>query len=76
MEVKNVRTGDVIRCDVRGDRFFASVVSPVEYDSGLRKRVLTVRSLSGRPIPSRWVTARQVIGVWRKTAKTPDPQEG
>lgn len=76
MEVGNVKTGDIIRCNVRGDQFWASVRSPVMYDSAIAKRVLEVRSLTGRPIPSRRVTPRQVIGHWRMTAKTADPMEG
>jgi hypothetical protein len=76
VEIGSVRTGDLVRCNVRGDRFLAYVREPVAYNTSVRKRVLTVTSATGRPIPSTWVSARQVIGIWRKTAKTPDPQEG
>lgn len=76
MDTSTVREGDIIRCDVRGDKFYASVRSPVSYNPDLRKRVLTVTSLTGRPIPTRFITPRQVIGHWRQSRRNrTTPQE-
>lgn len=69
MQTNSIREGDIIRCNVRGDKFFALVRSPVSYNDGLRKRCLEVASLTGRPIPSRFVTPRQVIGHWRQSRR-------
>lgn len=60
MTLGSIRSGDVVRCDVRGDRFFGLVTGPA---SG---GVITVDSLTGRPIPAHALKARQVIGHWRQ----------
>lgn len=61
MTIGSVRAGDLIRCDIRGDRFFAIVVT----GPGADKKV-TIESANGRPIPSLVVGARQIVGHWRK----------
>lgn len=75
MQSSNIREGDIIRCNVRGDRFYATVRSPVSYNPTMRKRCLEVASLTGRPIPSKFVTPRQVIGHWRQSRRN-KTQEG
>lgn len=69
MESSTIRSGDIVQCDVRGDRFYATVVSPVSYSQELHKRCLEVKSLTGRPIPTRFVTPRQVVEHWRKSRR-------
>lgn len=68
MRLATVRPDDIIRCDVRGDRFYALVTG----EPG--KAGVPIASLiAGRPIPARRVKASQVIGHWRRSAKTPPP---
>lgn len=59
MTIGGVRVEDLVRRDVRGDRFWAKVIG--EADGGK----LTIESLTGRPIPAMHVSARQVVGHWR-----------
>ena len=59
MTIGSVKENDLVRCDVRGDRFWARVVS--EAVDGK----LPIEALNGRPIPALRVTARQVVGHWR-----------
>ena len=75
MQTQGIKTGDVIRCNVRGDKFYALVRSPVSYNPAMNKRCLEVTSLTGRPIPSKFITPRQVIGHWRKSRRN-KTQEG
>jgi hypothetical protein len=65
MNIGSVRAGDIVRCDVRGDRFYAVV--PEKWEGG---PLLPVESLSGRPIPTFHVKARQVVGHWRKSKQS------
>jgi hypothetical protein len=65
VNLASVKEGDIVRCDVRGDRFYALAQSEVEHDG--TRRGIQVDSLTGRPIPARFVTARQVVGHWRKS---------
>ena len=69
MQTAGIRTDDIIRCNVRGDKFYATVRSPVSYNPAMRKRCLEVKSLTGRPIPTTFVTPRQVIGHWRQSRR-------
>lgn len=75
MQSQGIKRGDIIHCNVRGDKFYATVRSPVSYNPTLNKRCLEVRSLTGRPIPARFVTPRQVIGHWRQSRRN-KTQEG
>jgi hypothetical protein len=61
MTIGSVREGDMVRCDVRGDRFWAIVLGDVGDD-----KKIPIGPLNGRPIPSFRVGARQVVGHWRK----------
>jgi hypothetical protein len=61
MSLAGIRAGDVLCCDVRGDRFYA-----VAKAAATEGRV-PIASLTGRPIPALRVSARQVVGHWRKS---------
>jgi hypothetical protein len=52
-----IRSGDIVECDVRGERFFA-------FASSNGKGEIEVESLHCHRF--RIVTARQVVGHWRK----------
>jgi hypothetical protein len=63
-----IRAGDIVRCDVRGGRFWARVSAPMREIDKLGKRI-TLEPLdpaSRQNLPSQWVTSRQVIGHWRE----------
>lgn len=61
MTLGGIKEGDIVQCDIRGDRFLAFVVDHVTYPA---------RGLGIDPIGNgrsyRSATARQVIGHWRK----------
>jgi hypothetical protein len=59
MTIGSVRHGDVLRCDVRGDHFWARAIGEVTDGK------VQIEALNGRPIPALRVTARQIIGHWR-----------
>jgi hypothetical protein len=61
MTLAGVRRGDIVYCDVRGDRFYARVRDEVAEGR------LPIESLTGRPIPALRVSARQVCGHWRRS---------
>ncbi len=61
MSLAGVRAGDVLCCDVRGDRFYALA------KAAAAEGKVPIASLTGRPIPALRVSARQVIGHWRKS---------
>lgn len=61
MNLAGIRGGDIVCCDVRGDRFYAVVKGRAAESR------LPVSSLTGRPIPALRVTARQVVGHWRRS---------
>jgi hypothetical protein len=64
MNLSGVKAEDIIYCDVRGDRFYASVEERQKQGPRL---YLAIKSLTGRPIPALRVTARQVVAHWRKS---------
>ncbi len=70
MNLAPIKTDDIVFVDVRGDRFYALVTAPAAKNETLERRVLTVESLTRRPIPTRFLGARQVIGHWRKSAQS------
>lgn len=53
-------------------RFYGLVAEPVATNEVLKRRVLTVSSLTGRPIPTRFLSANQVIAHWRRAAGSRD----
>lgn len=65
MNTAGIKIGDIVECDVRGDLFYGLVTQPLHRDEVLRKKVVTVRSLTGRPIPTGYVTAFQIKKHWR-----------
>lgn len=70
MNLGPIKTEDIVFADVRGDRFYATVTEEAQQDQVLRRRLLAVESLTGRPIPARRLSAKQVIGHWRKSAQS------
>jgi hypothetical protein len=72
MKVASIKARDVVLADVRGDRFYGLVTEPVAMNEILKRRVLTVSSLTGRPIPTRFLSANQVIAHWRRAAGSRD----
>jgi hypothetical protein len=72
VRVASIKAGDVVRADVRGDRFYGVVTEPMAMNEVLKRRVLTVSSLTGRPIPTRFLSATQVIAHWRRAAGSRD----
>jgi hypothetical protein len=72
VKVASIRARDVVLADVRGDRFYGLVTEPVAMNEVLKRRVLTVSSLTGRPIPTRFLSANQVIAHWRRAAGSRD----
>lgn len=70
MNSANIKQGDIVKCNVRGDEFFATVAQPVGYNAGLEKRCLEVESLTQRPIPTRFITPRQITDHWRKSRRS------
>jgi len=72
MKLASIKARDVVLADVRGDRFYGLVTEPVAVNEVLKRRVLTVSSLTGRPIPTRFLSANQVIAHWRRAAGSRD----
>lgn len=66
MTLKGIKVDDIVRCDVRGWKFLA-IVTKASHREEVRGRGIKVRSLSEKVrIPTEFVTARQVVGHWRK----------
>jgi len=72
MKLASIKARDVVLADVRGDRFYGLVTEPVGVNEVLKRRVLPVSSLTGRPIPTRFLSANQVIAHWRRAAGSRD----
>lgn len=68
MNLAPIKARDIVLAEVRGDRFYGLVTKPVAMNEVLGRRVLAVSSLTRRPIPTRLLSARQVIGHWRRSA--------
>lgn len=64
MNLAGVREGDIIQCDIRGDRFYAMARSTA------KNGVIPIESLTGRPIPSMNAKSRQVVAHWRKSKQS------
>jgi hypothetical protein len=65
MRLAGIRVGDIVQADVRGQRFHALVTDYQPHPESSRA-LLFVESLSRQPIPTRCLTARQVVGHFRK----------
>jgi len=72
MKLAPIKARDIVLADVRGDRFYGLVTDPVAINKVLHRRVLTVSSLTGRPIPTRFLSATQVIAHYRRAAGSRD----
>ena len=59
MRTQNIKPGDIVHCDVRGQRFYAAVFERT--DDGLQLDKLTSQFL-----PAYVVKPRQVIGHYSK----------
>lgn len=72
MKLASIKARDIVLADVRGDLFYGRVTEPVAMNEVLKRRVLTVSSLTGRPIPTCFLSATQVIAHWRRAAGSRD----
>lgn len=67
MQASGIRVGDIVKCDVRGQPFFAFVAKEAHTDRVTKRRVLTLEPLTpGTHIPSYNVTPQQITEHWRK----------
>lgn len=74
MRLSSVQIGDIVECDVRGRRFHAFVVEREAASPSSGAPELAIRPMSSA-ISYRHVTARQVIGHWRKAGRRSVPQQ-
>lgn len=65
VNLTGINKQDIVLCDVRSDRFYATVTAHLPKGDANGKP-LAIESLTGRPIPAYHVSARQVVGHWRK----------
>jgi hypothetical protein len=67
MNSTGIRIGDIVRCDVRGGRFWARVSAPMRDIEHLGPRItLEPIDPNARQLPAEWVTSRQIVGHWRE----------
>lgn len=59
MTLTSVRPGDIVRCDVRGQVFYAEVMA--------KEVALEIMPIGPGTITYRTVTARQVVAHYRKS---------
>lgn len=64
MRTTGIRPGDIVRCDVRGQRFYAHVGQAAHDDYG--RGGIWLDPLPGLHVPARRVTARQIIEHYAK----------
>jgi len=70
MDTSGIKAGDIVKCDVRGQEFFALVSRPIYHNATLAKRVVDVEPLRpGSRLPSTFVTPRQITDHWRKSRR-------
>ena len=62
MNISTVRPGDLVRCDVRGEKFVAEVADKAE-------GVLTLEPVGRSFLPAYHVNARQVVEHWRRAGR-------
>jgi hypothetical protein len=63
MNISPIRPGDLVRCDVRGEKFVAEVTGK---DDG----VLTLEPVARSFLPAYRVKSRQVIEHWRRSRRS------
>lgn len=69
MRLSSIRVGDIVECDVRGRRFHAIVVAPDDDSSATSSfNELTIKPMVPA-ITYHHVSARQVVGHWRKSGR-------
>lgn len=67
MNTTGIHRGDIVELDVRGWQAFVRVAKPIHKDEHSKRRVLTVEPLKPNgPVPTRFPTARQVVGHYSK----------
>lgn len=70
MNISTIRPGDIVYCDVRGDRFYALIEETDMYRPGMKNTGLSISSLTRRPLPTSFVNSRQVLAHYRKSPKS------
>lgn len=70
MNIADCKPNDIVRCDVRGVRFYAIVEKAATYDKELKRRIVRVNSICGKSIPTHLVGARQIVSHWRKSSQS------
>ena len=63
MNISTVRPGDIVRCDVRGDQFFAEVTEKSDGE-------LTLAPVGRTFLPVYRAKSRQVIAHYRKSKRS------
>jgi hypothetical protein len=63
MNISPIRPGDLVRCDVRGEKFVAEV-------TGKAEGVLTLEPVARSFLPAYRVKSRQVIEHWRRSRRS------
>lgn len=67
MQTTGIRAGDIVKCDVRGQEFFAMVAKEAHVDPMTKRRVLSLEPLSRNThLPTYIVTPQQITDHWRK----------
>lgn len=71
MTLAGIKKGDIVECEIGPSRFWALVTSEGAVNDEFRKkRGLILRPIS-RNVTYTFATATQVVGHWRRSAKTP-----
>jgi hypothetical protein len=69
MRLTGIKVGDIVHADVRGQRFYAMVEQvDVEPVGAPGARSIQIGSLNGKALGYSRLTARQVLGHWRRAA--------
>ncbi len=69
MNTTSIHPQDIVKCDVRGDIFYGLVVTGLAYNETMKKKVIQIESLTGRPIPTMFVTGFQIKDHWSKRGR-------
>jgi hypothetical protein len=68
MNAAGIKTGDIVKCDVRRGEFLALVKKEKHFHPTLEREVIEVDSLPGRGyprVPTNYVTSREITDHWR-----------
>lgn len=67
MQATGIRAGDIVKCDVRGQTFYALVAKEVHKDKATNRRVISLEPLTPTGhLLTYIVTPQQVVDHWRK----------